>query len=163
MWQDLRCKSNTVFPFTFHKTLTDRILESFYKVKGDVAQQRKSLWEAEQFSGIEKQLCKECLFQGTGLDSLLLSWLLWQRGRRRGALEERWGNLSGVSSPCALSCLPLSTPEHPGMGTLKEQRKLGTKSTWEMDGGVRDGNEWIKYSVAACLKKISVNNLSSYF
>lgn len=59
MWHDWRYKSNTAFPFTFHQTHTGRILESFYEVKGDAAQQRRSLWGAEQFCGIKKQLCEE--------------------------------------------------------------------------------------------------------
>lgn len=104
---------HTALPFTFHHAQTDGSLESFYKVKGDAAQQKEPPWEAEQFCGIKKQLCEEGLFQGTGLDPWLVSWLWWQRG--------------GGTSPGL--CAP---PLHPGMGTLTEQRKPGTKSTWEM-------------------------------
>lgn len=130
MWQDLRCKSNTVFPFTFHKTLTDRILESFYKVKGDVAQQRKSLWEAEQFSGIESSFVRSACSRARG-------WIHYCFPGSFGSgvvAEELWRKGGGTSPEWAAPVLCPASPSPPrsiqGWGHSKsrenwEQNPLG--------------------------------------
>lgn len=96
-----------------------------------------------------------------------------QRGRHKGAAEERWallGERPQRDEPPRFVLPPPAPPQsilrHAGTGAVgrfKEQRKLGTKLTCEIAGRAKDANQRVKYSVAACLKEISVNNLRSYY
>lgn len=118
MWHDWRYKPNTAF--TFHKTHTGSSLESFYKVKGDAAQQKEPLWEAEQFSGIKKQLLKGGLVPGHRVGFLI-------------AFLAPFG--SEVGEPPQGFVLPFST-----QGWAHSQNRENLKQN---PFGVRNGNEWI--------------------
>lgn len=122
-------------PFTKHTQAA--AWKVFIKLKVMQLSKRNPCGKLSNSLESKSSFWKEGSFQGTGLDSWLLFWLL---------LAERWGNLPRV----------LSSPSPPRDGHTHKTEKIWNKIHLGWGMGMNG-------LVAACLKEISVNNPSGYY